>query len=145
MAILWSGLQVWSWPSTYLNKCFKWTTVPNFIVFWNPCINVEVMTRTNSIYDRFIILIFKCDPDLQPFWTNISNGTSTPQGELYQIILKSMHKCRSSGQDKLNLWPFSHLTFKCDLDLQPTRTNISNNTATPQGKTTVPNYFGTHA
>ena len=35
---------------------------------------------------------------------NVSNGTSTPQGEhLCKIILKSMHKCRSYGQDKLNL------------------------------------------
>ena len=33
-----------------------------------------------------------------------------------------MHKCRSSGPDKLNLWPFYHLTFKCDLDLQPIQT-----------------------
>ena len=35
------------------------------------------------------------------------------------IILKSMHRCRSYGPDKLNLEPFYHLTFKCDLDLQP--------------------------
>ena len=32
----------------------------------------------------------------------------------------TMHKCTSYGPDKLNLWPFYHLTFKCDLDLQPT-------------------------
>ena len=31
-----------------------------------------------------------------------------------------MHNCRSYGPDKLDLWPFCHLTFKCDLDLQPT-------------------------
>ena len=30
---------------------------------------------------------------------------------LCQIILKSMHKRTSYGQDKLNLWPFYHLTF----------------------------------
>ena len=30
-----------------------------------------------------------------------------------------MHKCRRYGLDKLSLWPFYHLTFKCDLDLQP--------------------------
>ena len=34
-----------------------------------------------------------------------------------------MNKFISYGPDKLNLWPFYHLTFKCDLDLQPTWTN----------------------
>ena len=59
--------------------------------------------------------------------------TSSLQGEqLCQIILKSMHKCISYGLDKLNLCPFYHLTFKCDLDLQPTQTNVSNGTTTPQ-------------
>ena len=43
-----------------------------------------------------------------------------------------MHKCRGYGQDKLNSWPFFHLTFKCDLDRQPNWTNILNDTATPQ-------------
>ena len=68
-------------------------------------------------------------------WTNVSNGTSMPQGQqLCQIILKSMHKCLSYGRDKLNLWPFYHLTLKCELDLQPTWTNVSNGTSIPQGK-----------
>ena len=40
--------------------------------------------------------------------------------QLCQIIFKSMHKCRSNGPDKLKLRPFYHLTFKCDLNLQPT-------------------------
>ena len=138
---------------------------------------------------------------LQPTWTNVSNGTSTPEGQqLCQIILKSMHKCTtydpdnwlvgclgyngplrqyfslyravsqregeregkgqmrvkmpppapttnavgpcptitqivgrpSSGSydpDKLSLWPFYYLTFKCDLDLQTTW----NGTSTLQG------------
>ena len=48
--------------------------------------------------------------------------------------LESMHKCRSYGLDKLSLWPFYHLAFKCDLDLQSTLTNVSNGTATPQGE-----------
>ena len=158
-----------------MNNCAK--------LFWNPCINVEVMawwpfyhltfkydldlqpTWTNVLSEstskgeqlcRIILtsmhkcrisgpdklnlwpfshLIFKCDFDLQPTWTNVSNGPSTPQGEqLCQIIFKSMHKCRSYGPDKLNLWPFHHLTLKCDLDLQPSWTNVSNGTSTPQGK-----------
>ena len=32
----------------------------------------------------------------------------------------------SYGPDKLNLRPFYHLTFKSDLDFQPTSTNVSN-------------------
>ena len=80
-------------------------------------------------------LTFKCDLDLLPTWTNISNGTSTPQGEqLCQIILNSTHKCTSDGPCKLSLWPFYHLTFKCDLDLQPTWTNVQSGTSTPQGQ-----------
>ena len=43
-------------------------------------------------------------------------------------------KCRSYGPDKLNLCPFCHLTFKCDFDLQPTKTNVSNGTTSPQGE-----------
>ena len=30
MTILLSDLQMWPWPSTYLNKCFKLTTKPNY-------------------------------------------------------------------------------------------------------------------
>ena len=48
--------------------------------------------------------------------TNVSNGTSTLHGEyLCKTILKSMHICRSYGPEKL-----IYVTFKCDLDLQPT-------------------------
>ena len=32
----------------------------------------------------------------------------------------TMNKYISYGPGKLNLYPFYHLTFKCDLDLQPT-------------------------
>ena len=67
----------------------------------------------------FYCLTFKCDLDLQLTWTNVSNGTSTPQVEqLWQILSKCSHKCRSDGSNKLNLWPFYCLTFKCDLGLQ---------------------------
>ena len=51
-------------------------------------------------------LTFKCDLDLQPTWTNISNDTSTPEGkQLSQIILQSMHKCTSYGPDKSGQMP----------------------------------------
>ena len=45
-----------------------------------------------------------------------------------------MHKCTNNGKDKLNLWLFCHSTFKCDLDLQPAWTNVSNGTSTLQGE-----------
>ena len=106
------------------NNCTK--------LFWNPCINVEVMARTSSMTS------FSFDLQVWPStYLNkmFSNGTSTPQGEqLCKIILKSIHKYRSYGPDKLNLWPFPHLTFKCDFNLQPTWTNVSNGTSTPQGE-----------
>ena len=84
----------------------------------------------------FYYLTFRCymTSNNSPIWTNVSNGTTTPQEQLCQIILKTMHKCRTYGLDKLNLCPFYHLTFKCDLELQPTWTNISNGTSTPQGQ-----------
>ena len=95
-----------------MNNCAK--------LVWSPCIHVEVMA-----WWPFYHLTFKCDLDLQPTWTNVSNGTSTPQGQqLCQIILKSMHKCATYDPDKFNLWTFYHLTFQCDLDLQPIWTNV---------------------
>ena len=61
--------------------------------------------------------------------TNVSNGSFTLQGgHLCKIILKSMHICRSYGPEKL-----IYVTFKCDLDLQPTLKNVSNDT-TPHQK-----------
>ena len=67
----------------------------------------------------FYHLTFKCDLDLPHTWINVSNGTATPQREqLCQIILKSMHECRSYGWDKRNIcdlqvwhWPSTYL--KC--------------------------------
>ena len=54
--------------------------------------------------------------DLGPTWTNVSNGTSTHDGEqLCKFILKSIQNYRSYG-------PGKNLTFKCDLDLGPTDT-----------------------
>ena len=68
------------------------------MLFWNPCINVEVMART-----PFYHLTFKCDLDLQPIWTNVLNGISTCQGEkLCQIVLKSMHKLEFMAQINLD-------------------------------------------
>ena len=83
----------------------------------------------------FYNLTFKCDLDLQPTCTKVSNGTSTPQGKhLCHINFKSVHECGSYGQDRLNVWPFYNLTFKCDRDLQLTWTDVSTGTSTPQGE-----------
>ena len=75
---------------------------------------VKIMAWIMTFYH----LTFMCDLDLQPTQINVSNGTTTPQGErLYKIILKSMHKCGSYGPDNLI---YMYVTFKCDIDLQPT-------------------------
>ena len=64
-----------------------------------------------------------------------SNGTSTPQGkQLCQTILEIMHECVSYGLNKLTFGPFLHLTFKCNTDLHPTLTSVSNGTSTPPGQ-----------
>ena len=101
-------------------------------LFWNPCINDSYdLYKLNLL--PFYQLTFKCDLDLQPVWRNVSNDTATLQGEqLCRIILKSIYKCRSYGPDKLNFWPFYHLTFKCDIYLQPILGNVSNIIATVQ-------------
>ena len=57
----------------------------------------------------FYRLTFKCGLDLQVTWSNVLNE------QLCQIILKSMHKCRSYGADKLNL----SLFFSFDLQVWP--------------------------
>ena len=72
-------------------------------LFWNPCINVQVMARTSSINDHFII------------WPSSVTLTFNLPKQMFQmellllkenicakIILKSMHKCTSYGPDKLN-------------------------------------------
>ena len=124
MTILSFDLQVWPWPSTLLNNCFTGTLTCQGELCQIILKSIHKCTNYGpdklSLW-RFYCLIFKCDLDLQSTSTNVSNGTSSHQGEQpCKIIFKSMHKCRSYGLDKLNLWPFYNLTFKCDLDLQPT-------------------------
>ena len=95
-----------------------------------PIQTIEVMVWTSSIYDYFII---------RP--SSVTLTLNLPK-QMFQVALlllkettlKSMHKCRSYGLVKFNLGPFYHLTRKCDLDLQPTHTNVSNGTTTPQAK-----------
>ena len=80
-----------------INNCAK--------LFWNPCIKQKLWPREAQFMN-----IFTFDPSsvtltlIQPTWTDVSNDNATPQTEeLCQKILKSMHKCRSYGPDKLNL------------------------------------------
>ena len=88
------------------------------------------MAQTSPNYDHLII------------WPSSVTLTFNLSEQIFQmallllkeIILKSMHKCRSYGPDKLNLWSFYQLTFRCDFDLQSTWTNVSNGTATRQGE-----------
>ena len=50
--------------------------------------------------------------------------TSKPKSicpfNFFEVGSITMHKCTSYVPDKLNLGPFYHLAFKCDIDLQPT-------------------------
>ena len=132
MTILSFDLQLWPWPSTYLNKCFKWhfyssgrTTA---ILFWNPCINVEVMFRTSSIYDHFII------------WPSSVTLTVNLPEQMFQrtlLILKENDCAKLFWSPGITVgvmsWTSSiYVTFKCDLDLQPTWKNVSNDTSPPQ-------------
>ena len=105
---------LWPWPSTYLKKMFQIALlllVDNNCAksFWNPCINVQVMARTSSIYDNF-------DLYLNPVTLTFNLPEKMFQMALFpprvqklcKIILKSMHKCSSFGPDKLN---DDHLDF----------------------------------
>ena len=51
------------------------------ILFWKPCSNVEVMTWTSSMYDHFIIWPSSVTL-VQPTWTNVSNGIAIPKAKL---------------------------------------------------------------
>ena len=96
------------------NNCAK--------LFWNPWINVQVMAQ-KAQYMTILTFIWPLWPWPSTYLKkNVSTGTSPPRGhQLCRIILKSMHKCTSYGQNKLNtwIWPFWSLFDPCDLDLQP--------------------------
>ena len=61
--------------------------------------------------------------------TNVSDGTSTLQG-MCTCAKLFRNQCIKV---KIMAWimTFFHLTFMCDLDLQPTQINVSNGTTTP--------------
>ena len=111
MTILLSDLQVWPWPSTYLNKCFCAK------LFWNPCINVQVMAPISSIYDHFIIwpssmtLIFKCLNKCFKWHFYASKRITVPYYFEIHANVKVMARI-SSIYDHFIIWPSSvTLTF----------------------------------
>ena len=87
------------------NNCAK--------LFWNLCKNIQVMaqtnldrhmhnTRTHIHRTEFVTTILSFDLQVWPwpltYLNNCFRWTATPQGEqLCQIIVKSMHNCRSYG------------------------------------------------
>ena len=77
------------------NNCAK--------LFWNPCINVQVMLRpAQYMYLTILNFIWSLWPWPSTHLENVSTGTSPFQGQqLCQIVLKSMHFCTSYGPDKL--------------------------------------------
>ena len=109
-------------------------------LFLNKCINVEVMAQTSSVYDHFIIWpssvtltiylpeqVFQINNWAKLFWNPCINVDVMAQtSSIYE-------------------WPFYNLTFKCDLDLQLTWTNVSNGSTTSQGEKNMSNYFEIHA
>ena len=96
------------------NNCAK--------LFWNPCINVPVMARTSSIYDHFINWAWGRG-EREGEWGDMDRQTNRPKPicpfNFFEVGGLTMAKCTSYGPDKLNLWSFYHLTFKCNPDLKP--------------------------
>ena len=95
----------------------------------------RVMAQTSSIYNHFIIwppsVTLTINLPKQMFQMAL---LLLKENTCAKLFLESMHTYRSYGPDKLSLWQFYHLTFKRDLDFQPTQTNVSNGTTTPQGE-----------
>ena len=103
MIILSFDLQVWPWPSTCLNKIFKYCAR----LFWNPCMNVEVMAQTSSINDHFVIW-----PSSVTFLNKCFKWTTMPNYfEIHENNVEVMAQ-RSSIYDHFIIWPSSvTLTF----------------------------------
>ena len=80
-------------------------------------------------------LLDPCDLDLQPIWKMFQMALFLlKDNNCAKLFLKFMHKCTSYGPDKLIIWPFWPLFDPCDLDLQPTWKNVSNDTSPPRGQ-----------
>ena len=79
---------MWSWSSKYLNKCIKWHFYSSRTncakLFWNPCINIEVMARTSSIHNHFII------------WPPVVTWTFNVSEQMFQIALLLLKEITSA-------------------------------------------------
>ena len=139
MTILTFFWPLWPWPSVYL-KMFQMALLlfeDNICekLFWNPCINVQVMARTSSIYDHFDLYLIPVTLTFNLPEKNFQMALLLLKGnKCAKLFLKSMHKCISYGPDKLNIWPFWPLFDPCDLHLQPIWKSVSNGTSPPLGQ-----------
>ena len=130
MTILTFIWPLWPWLSTYIIKMFQLALLLEdnncAELFWNPCINVQVMAWTSSIYDHFdlVTLTFNLPEKMFQMALCLLKGNNCAK-----LFLKSMHKCTSYGLDKLSIWPVWPLFDPCDLDLQDNWKSVSNGTS----------------
>ena len=98
-------------------------------LFWNPCINVEVIAQISSIYCHFII------------WPSSVTLTFNLPEHMFQmalLLLKKNNCAKLFWNLCINVGFMAetssiYVTFKCDIDLQPTLKKVSNGTSLPQG------------
>ena len=115
------------------NNCAK--------LFWNPCINVQVMARKSSIYDHFdlyltpVTLTFKLHKKMFQIALFLLEDNNCAD-----IFLKSVNKCTIYGPDKLNICQFWPLFDPWNLDLQPTLKCFKRHFSSSR-KPTVQNYL----
>ena len=101
--------------------------------FWARIIPAWVMwPNPFTLPNELEALAGSLDKTCLRYTMEISAEQTSANGIQREIKVKrqKLETVTSYGLDKLNLWPFYHLIIKCDLDLQPTWTNISNGTAT---------------
>ena len=96
------------------NNCAK--------LFRNRCIHVQDIVQRNSIYDHLInwlsSVTLTCNQPEQMFQMALQLVAGNNCAKLFRNPWINVQA--SYGLYKLNFWSFHHLTFKCNLDLQPT-------------------------
>ena len=79
------------------------------------------MTWTSSIYDHSIISPSSVTLTFNLPEKNVSNATSTPHGDCAKQLCHSCINIEVMARTSLIYNHFiNHLTFKCELDFQPT-------------------------
>ena len=143
--------QMWPWPSIYLNKCFKWhcysskrTTVQK--LFWNPWKNVEVMARTSSVYDHFLIW---------PSSVTLTFNLPEQKFKIPLLILKENYCAQLFWNQCINVEVMARTNpiyahfISFDLQVWPWPSNYLNKRFKRHfyslRRTTVPNYFQIHS